>query len=157
MDPAKVTIVFEWGQPTSPIEICSFLGLAGYYRRFIRGFSKIAGSLTHLTKKGVPFVWDEHCQTVFDTLKSKLTSAPVLATPQSGIEYLVYTYASLQGLGCVLMQKERPISYASLITPAIIHKILKTQFMDQQCIDRVKELAYSDIPFYSIRADGGLR
>lgn len=92
----------EWGHPTTPMEIRSFLGLAGYYWRFIRGFSKIAGSLTHLTRKGVPFIWSDACQLTFDELKDKLTLAPVLALPRPGVEYLVYTDASLLGLGGVL-------------------------------------------------------
>ncbi|XP_059623185.1 uncharacterized mitochondrial protein AtMg00860-like [Cornus florida] len=81
VDSTKVSAVLEWGQPTSSLEIWSFLGSAGYYHRFIQGFLKIAGPLTHLTKKGVPFVWDKHYQKAFDELKNKLTSVPVLATP----------------------------------------------------------------------------
>jgi Reverse transcriptase (RNA-dependent DNA polymerase). len=95
VDPSKVSVVLNWGQPTTPTEIRSFLGLASYYRRFIQGFSKIAGPLTHLTKKGVPFVWDESYQTAFDELKKRLTSAPVLAIPLSEVEYLLYTDTSL--------------------------------------------------------------
>ena len=113
VDPGKVSAVREWGQPTTPTEIRSFLGLAGYYRRFIRGFSKIAGPLTHLTRKGVPFIWSDACQLAFDELKDKLTSAPVLALPRPGVEYLVYTDASLQGLGGVLQQESQAIAYAS--------------------------------------------
>ena len=95
VDPGKVSAVREWGQPTTPTKICSFLGLVGYYRRFIQGFSKIASPLTHLTRKGVPFIWSDACQLAFDELKDKLTSTPVLALPGSGVEYLVYTDASI--------------------------------------------------------------
>ena len=102
VDPGKVSAVREWVQPTTPTEIRSFLGLAGYYRRFIRGFSKIAGPLTHLTHKGVPFIWSDACQLAFDELSDKLTSAPVLTFPRPGMEYLVYTNVSLLGLGSVL-------------------------------------------------------
>ena len=89
VDPSKVSAVREWGQPTTPTEVRNFLGLAGYYRRFIKGFSKIAGPLTNLTRKGVPFTWSDHCQLAFDELKDKLTSAPVLALPKGGLEYRV--------------------------------------------------------------------
>ena len=91
----------------------SFLGLAGYYKRFIRGFSKIAGPLTNLTRKGVPYVWDDACQLSFDELKDKLTSAPVLALSKPGVEYMVYTGACLRGLGGVLQQEEKAIAFAS--------------------------------------------
>ena len=113
VDPSKVSAVREWGQPTTPTEVHSFLGLAGYYRRFIRGFSKIAGPLTNLTRKGVPYVWDDACQLAFDELKDKLTSAPVLALPKPGVEYLVYIDASLRGLGGVLQQEEKAIAFTS--------------------------------------------
>ena len=113
VDPGKVSAVREWGHPTTPTEIHSFLGLVGYYRRLIRGFSKIAGPLTHLTRKGVPFISSDACQLAFDELKDRLTSAHVLALPRPGVEYLVYTDASLQGLGGVLQQESQAIAYAS--------------------------------------------
>ena len=103
----------EWGQPTTPTEVRSFLGLAEYYRRFIRGFSKIAGPLTNLTRKGVPYIWDDACQLAFDELKDKLNSVPVLALPKPGIEYLVYTNASLHGVGGVHQQEEKAIAFSS--------------------------------------------
>ena len=90
------------GTATTPTEIHIFLGLAGYYKSFIRGFSKITGHLTHLTRKGVPFIWSDACQLAFNELKEKLTSALVLALPRPGVEYLVYIDASLKGLGGVL-------------------------------------------------------
>ena len=113
VDPGKVSAVREWGHPTTPTEIRSFLGLERYYRRFIRGFSKIAGPLTHLTRKGVPFIWSDACQLAFDELKEKLTSTPVLALPRPIVEYLVYTDTSLQGLGGVLQQESQAIAYDS--------------------------------------------
>lgn len=81
----------------------SFLGLAGYYKRFIAGFSKIAAPLTRLTRKNVSFTWDEKCEDSFNELKKKLTSAPVLALPEPGGRYMVYIDASQKGIGCVLM------------------------------------------------------
>jgi hypothetical protein len=111
VDPSKVEAVTDWQQPTTVSEIRSFLGLAGYYRKFIQDFSRIATPLTRLTKKGVQFVWDSRCEEAFKCLKEKLTSAPVLMIPRSDQCFVVYTDASLQGLGGVLMQ--RVIAYAS--------------------------------------------
>ena len=96
-----------------PTEIRSFLGLAGYYRRFIKDFSKLAGPLTDLTKKHGRFVWDAKCEASFRELKKKLTMAPVLALPNGVDGFTVYTDASQDGLGCVLMQNRNVISFAS--------------------------------------------
>ena len=87
--------------------------MAGYYRRFIENFSKIAVPLTNLTKKTVPFVWCSKCQEAFDVLKKKLTTAPVLIIPDLDKRFLVYTDASLLGLGGVLMQERQVVAYAS--------------------------------------------
>jgi hypothetical protein len=94
-------------------EIRSFLGLAGYYRRFIEGFSTIASPLTKLTRKKVRFVWSEECEASFRELKERLTSAPVLALPSRTEGFVVYSEASKRGLGCVLMQHGHVIAYAS--------------------------------------------
>jgi hypothetical protein len=108
--PRKVEAVLKWERPTNVIETRSFLGLAGYYRRFIEGFSTIASPLTKLTRKEVRFVWSEECEARFQELKERLTSAPVLALP-SGIEgFMVNNDASKRGLGCVLMQNGRVIA-----------------------------------------------
>ena len=79
VDPSKIQDVLNWKAPTSVPEIRSFLGLAGYYRRFVPDFSKISRSMTELLKKGVKFVWDDKCEQSFQTLRKLLTSAPVLA------------------------------------------------------------------------------
>ena len=113
VDPEKIKAVVEWPTPKSVTEIRSFLSLAGYYRRFFEGFSKIAGPLTRLTQKGVKFEWDDRCEQSFQQLKERLVTAPVLALPTSGEEYVVYSDASIQGLGCVLMQGGKVIAYAS--------------------------------------------
>ncbi|KAJ4745738.1 polyprotein [Rhynchospora pubera] len=113
VDPSKVQAVTEWSQPKSVSEIRSFLGLAGYYRRFVAGFSQIAKPLTELLHKGVKFVWEERQEKSFQELKNRLVTAPVLAMPVSGREYDVYTDASKSGLGCVLMQEKHVIAYAS--------------------------------------------
>ena len=113
VDPQKVEAVANWGQPTTVREVRSFLGLAGYYRKFIEGFSKIAGPLHCLTRKGVKFEWTDKCEGSFQTLKEKLTSAPVLTFLEGNEGFEVYSDASYQGLGCVLMQHKRVVVYAS--------------------------------------------
>ncbi|XP_020271788.1 uncharacterized protein LOC109846958 [Asparagus officinalis] len=104
VDPTKVEAVLDWEPPKIVTEIHRFLGLAGYYRKFIQDFSKIVAPLTHLMKKGVQFVWGPECQKAFNTLKIKLTTTPVLIIPSSDKTFVVYTDASLSGLGGILMQ-----------------------------------------------------
>ncbi|KAJ9545620.1 hypothetical protein OSB04_025327 [Centaurea solstitialis] len=113
VDPSKIEAVMSWEVPTTPTEIRSFLGLAGYYRRFIQDFFKIAVPLTRLTKKSEPFVWGSEQQTAFETLRRKLCEAPVLTLPEGVEDMTVYCDASHLGLGCVLMQRGRVIAYAS--------------------------------------------
>ena len=103
VDPQKVEAILNWKPPTSVTEIRSFLGLIGYYRKFVEGFSKIARPLTRLTRKEEPFLWSEACQQSFDELKRRLTSALVLTLPSGQDGFAVYCDASRQGLGCVLM------------------------------------------------------
>ena len=113
MDPATVKEIMEWRVPTTVTEIRSFLGPAGYYRRFIEGFSKIAKPMTSLLEKGKEFKWDEKCQDSFDLLKKRLMSPPVLIMPDLQKGYDIYCDACGQGLGCVLMQEGHVITYAS--------------------------------------------
>ncbi|WVZ52113.1 hypothetical protein U9M48_003203 [Paspalum notatum var. saurae] len=113
VDPSKVEDVLNWKQPQTVTEIRSFLGLAGYYRRFIKDFSKIAKPMTALTQKNAKFAWSPKCEEAFGTLKKLLTSAPVLAQPDITKPFDVYCDASGSGLGCVLMQEGRVIAYAS--------------------------------------------
>ena len=113
VDPSKVAAVMDWKQPKSVTEVRSFLGLAGYYRRFIQNFSTIAIPLTSLTKKDKKFIWDEKCEVSFQTLKNCLTTAPVLTLPQGIKGFVIYTDASNQGYGAVLMQHGKVIAYAS--------------------------------------------
>jgi hypothetical protein len=94
VDPKNVAAVVEWKRPSSVSEIRSFLGLAGYYRRFVPNFSSIAKPLTRLLEKGVLFVWSSDCEVSYQALKSKLVDAPILALPESGKRFMVYTYAS---------------------------------------------------------------
>ncbi|KAG8481082.1 hypothetical protein CXB51_025813 [Gossypium anomalum] len=102
VDPSKILAIVEWKQPKNVSEIRSFLGLAGYYRWFVKGFSMIATPMTRLLQKEVKFEWNDKCQ----QLKALLTEAPVLVQPKLGKEFVVYSDASLNGLGCVLMQEE---------------------------------------------------
>jgi hypothetical protein len=113
VDPAKVKEIMEWRVPTTVTEIRSFLGLAGYYQRFIEGFSKIAKPMTSLLEKGKEFKWDEKCQDSFDQLKKRLMSPPVLVMPDLQKGFDIYCDACGQGLGCVLMQEGHVITYAS--------------------------------------------
>ncbi|GJZ84023.1 retrotransposon protein, putative, ty3-gypsy subclass [Tanacetum coccineum] len=114
VDPAKIESIKDWASPKTPTEIRQFLGLAGYYRRFIEGFSKIALTLCRkLTQKSVKFDWGEKAEAAFQLLKQKLCSAPILALPEGSENFVVYCDASHKGLGAVLMQREKVIAYAS--------------------------------------------
>ncbi|GKA54354.1 putative reverse transcriptase domain-containing protein [Tanacetum coccineum] len=113
VDPAKIEAVKNWTSPATPTEVRQFLGLAGYYRRFIEGFSKIAKPLTKLTQKNKSYIWGEEQESAFQLLKQKLCEAPILALPEGNDNFVVYCDASLQGLGAVLMQREKVIAYAS--------------------------------------------
>ncbi|GJZ33718.1 putative reverse transcriptase domain-containing protein [Tanacetum coccineum] len=113
VDPAKIESIKDWTSPKSPTEIRQFLGLAGYYRRFIEGFSKIAKPMTKLTQKKVKFEWGDKQEAAFQLLKQKLCSAPILALPEGSEDFIAYVRATKKGLGAVLMQREKVISYAS--------------------------------------------
>ncbi|KAD4384676.1 hypothetical protein E3N88_24844 [Mikania micrantha] len=113
VDSSKIQAVTRWSPPKTPTEIKSFLGLAGYYRRFIQDFAKIASPLTKLTRKNTKFVWSEDQDKSFNELKTKLTQAPVLTLPDGSNDFVVYSDASYLGLGCVLMQRGKVIAYAS--------------------------------------------
>jgi ribonuclease HI len=111
VDPSKVQE--DWKPPTPVHQIHSFLGLAGYYHRFISDFSRIAKPMTELLKKAMKFLWDQKFEEPFHTLRDRLTTAPVLAQPDVSKPFDIYCDASGTGLGCVLMQDNRVIAYAS--------------------------------------------
>ncbi|KAL0533347.1 hypothetical protein IC582_030166 [Cucumis melo] len=113
VDPAKIEAVTGWTRPSTVSEVRSFLGLAGYYRRFVENFSRIATPLTQLTRKGAPFVWSKACEDSFQNLKQKLVTAPVLTVPDGSGSFVIYSDASKKGLGCVLMQQGKVVAYAS--------------------------------------------
>ncbi|GJV88124.1 putative reverse transcriptase domain-containing protein [Tanacetum coccineum] len=110
VDPAKVEAIRNWSAPTTPKEVRQFLGLAGYYRRFIEGFSLISKPLTKLTQKNKKYEWGTEEDEAFQTLKHKLCSAPILALPEGTENFVVYCDASLKGYGAVLMQREKVIA-----------------------------------------------
>ncbi|GJR68979.1 putative reverse transcriptase domain-containing protein [Tanacetum coccineum] len=110
VDPAKIESIKDWASPKSPTEIRQFLGLAGYYRRFIEGFSKIAKPMTKLTQKKIKFEWGDKQEAAFQLLKQKLCSAPILALPEGSEDFIAYCDASKKGLGAMLMQREKVIS-----------------------------------------------
>ncbi|GKB87697.1 putative reverse transcriptase domain-containing protein [Tanacetum coccineum] len=107
VDPAKIESIKDWVSPKTPTEIRQFLGLAGYYRRFIEGFSKISKPMTKLTQKGIKFDWGEKEENAFQLIKQKLCSASILALPEGSKGFVVYYDASHKGLGAVLMQREK--------------------------------------------------
>jgi hypothetical protein len=102
-DPDKVQEVMNWKPPVTVRQIQSFLGLAGYYRRFIPDFSRIAKPITELLKKETKIVWSQKCEDAFHALRQHLTTAPLLAQPNSSKPFDVYCDASGTGLCCVLM------------------------------------------------------
>ncbi|GKV13621.1 hypothetical protein SLEP1_g24612 [Rubroshorea leprosula] len=113
IDPQKIEVVVDWKRLNSVAEVRSFLGLAGYYHRFVGDFIRIALPMTRLVRKGTKFEWTPECEKSFLTFKEKLVIAPILALPVNGEGFIIYSDASKKGLGCVLMQKDKVIAYAS--------------------------------------------
>nr|GFC71299.1 reverse transcriptase domain-containing protein [Tanacetum cinerariifolium] len=113
VDPAKIESIKDWASPKTATEICQFLGLAGYYRRFIEGFSKITKSMTKITQKATKFDWGEKEENAFQLIKKKLCSTPILALLEGSEDFMVNYDTSHKGLGAVLMQREKVIAYAS--------------------------------------------
>jgi hypothetical protein len=113
VDPKKVAMILDWKAPKDVRGIKSSIGMVGYYRCFIEGFSKIARPMTALLAKKVEFKWTPACQESFETLKKKLTTALILILPDVQKPFSVYCDASYTGLGCVLMQEGRVVAYSS--------------------------------------------
>nr|GFC10843.1 retrotransposon protein, putative, Ty3-gypsy subclass [Tanacetum cinerariifolium] len=107
MDPSKVEAITKWPRPTTVTEVRSFLGLAGYYRHFVEGFSRLALPFTQLMRKGEKFVWTDEREQSFEELKRRLMSAPILTLPSGSGGFQIYSDASKKGLGCVLMQHRK--------------------------------------------------
>ena len=113
VDSKKIEVIIEWNPPRNITEVRSFLGLVGYCRRFVNGFSMTVGPMMRLLQKNVRFEWSEKCQASFEKLKAFLTEALVLTQPAYSKEYVIFSDASLNGLGCVLMQEGKVVAYAS--------------------------------------------
>jgi hypothetical protein len=113
MDPKKVVAILDRKAPKDVRGIKSFIGMTGYYRRHIEGFSKIARLMTALLAKKFEFKWTPECQESFETLKKKLTTTPVFIQPDVHRPFSVYCDASYTGLGCVLMKEGRVVAYSS--------------------------------------------
>nr|GEU68173.1 retrotransposon protein, putative, Ty3-gypsy subclass [Tanacetum cinerariifolium] len=132
VDPAKIEEVKYWASLTTPKKIRQLLGLTSYYRRFIKDFLKIAKSLTELTHKNKKYIWGEDQETAFQLLKQKLCEALILVLPEGNDDFIIYCDASHQGLGAVLMQKEkRHYLYGTKCTMVIDHKSLQ-HILDQK-------------------------
>jgi hypothetical protein len=113
INPCKVKDVLSWNTPQNVSDIKSFLGLVGYYRRFIEGFSKISKPMIELLAKGKTFEWTPRCEASFQELKKRLATTPVLTMPDMEKPFSIYCDASGQALGCVLMQDGHVVAYAS--------------------------------------------
>ena len=113
MDPRKIEVILEWKPSRSVMEVRSFPGLADYYRRLVKGFSMTTAPMKRLLQKNARFEWSEKCQANFEKLKAFLTEAPVLTQPTFDKEHVIFSDASLNGLGCVLMQEDKLVAYAS--------------------------------------------
>jgi hypothetical protein len=113
VDPQKIEAIREWSAPKNVTEVRSFMGFVGYYRRFIKGFSKISHPITSLQRKGVKFQWTLDCEKNFQHLKQLLTSAPILRITDLDEDFIVCTDACNEGLGGVLSQIGFVICYES--------------------------------------------
>nr|KYP60141.1 Transposon Ty3-G Gag-Pol polyprotein [Cajanus cajan] len=155
----------------------SFMGLAGYYRQFIEGFSKIVAPLTQLTRTEQPFIWTDACEWSFEELKRRLSTSPVLVLPDSGESFDVYCDASHQGLGCVLMQHRKVVAYASrqlknhernypthdldcgaiTITNEFLRQVGLKQLQDVELVKLLGLLGTEKAVGFELRGDGILR
>ncbi|GJY22283.1 putative reverse transcriptase domain-containing protein [Tanacetum coccineum] len=125
VDPTKIEAVKNWASPTTPTEVRQFLGLAGYYRRFIKDFSKITKSLTELTQKNKKYSWGEKQESAFQLLKQKLCEAPILALPEGNDDFVVYCDASHQGAVVFALKIWRHYLYGTKYTVFTDHKSLQ--------------------------------
>ncbi|GKD68100.1 putative reverse transcriptase domain-containing protein, partial [Tanacetum coccineum] len=135
VDSAKIESIKDWASPKTPMKIHQFLGLAGYYRRFIEEFSKIAKLMTKLTQKKFKFVWGDKQEAAFQLLKQKLCSAPILALPEGSEDFIAYCDASIKGLGAVLMQREKRSSVRSQDFEVIRTKKLEPRADGTLCLN----------------------
>jgi len=113
VDQVKIKAMLKWERPQIVTKVRSFLGLAGYYRRFVDGFSKMVSPLTQITERINLSLGQKNVKYVFEEMKKMLVTTPVLAIPDTTKVFEVYYDASYQGLGCVLMQEKRPVMFVS--------------------------------------------
>jgi hypothetical protein len=113
IDPEKIKAIMEWLVSKDVADVQSFMGIIGYYYRFIKGFSKIAYPITSLQKKGTKFNWSQKCQDSFNRLKELLTSTPILKVADPDKDFTVCVDASKEGIGGVLTQEGHMICYES--------------------------------------------
>ncbi|KAL8114594.1 hypothetical protein AgCh_021455 [Apium graveolens] len=134
VDPAKIEAVLNWERPKTPTEVRSFLGLAGYYRRFVKDFAKIATPLTKLTRKSEKFVWNDKCEECFQELKNRLVTAPVLVLPDEQGNFVIYNDASYRGLGSIVfvLKLWRHYLYGEKYEIYTDHKSLKYIFTQKE-------------------------
>nr|GFB02847.1 putative reverse transcriptase domain-containing protein [Tanacetum cinerariifolium] len=146
MDPAKVEAITKWLRSTTVTEVRSFLGLAGYYRRFVEGFSLLALPLTKLMWKGEKFIWNEEREKSFEELKRRLVSSLVLTLPSGTGGYQIYSDASKKGLGCVLMQhgKYHP-GKANVVADALSRKNSGTMACLKIQLEIIKDLELMEV------------
>lgn len=111
-DPHKINAIQSWPIPVTVKELKGFLGLAGYYRKFVKGYAMVSKPLTYLLKKG-NFVWSDQAKLAFETLKSALVTAHVLVVPNFDKQFIVETDASQKGIGAVIMQEGHPLAFIS--------------------------------------------
>ena len=112
VDPQKIEVRTKWPRPKNATKVRSISGLARYYRRFVQNFSRIVTPLTNLIRKVTKYEWTDRCEEAFQELKKRQTSAPILALPTSDKDFVMYSDAAKNGLGCVLIQEDCVIAYA---------------------------------------------
>ncbi|GKB07687.1 putative reverse transcriptase domain-containing protein [Tanacetum coccineum] len=131
VDPAKIEAVKNWASPSTPTKVCQFLGLAGYYRRFIKYFSKITKSLTELTQKNKKYIWGEDQESAFQLLKQKLCETPILALPEGNDDFFIYCDKSHQGAVVLALKIWRHYMYGTKCIVFTDHKSLQ-HILDQK-------------------------
>lgn len=112
VEPAKIKVVMDWPIPSSSRGVRGFLGLAGYYRKFIRGFGELAAPLTRLLTKEI-FLWTQEASAAFVQLKHALTSPPVLRLPDFTQPFVIESDANNKGIGAILTQQNQPVVFFS--------------------------------------------
>ncbi|GKB58512.1 putative reverse transcriptase domain-containing protein [Tanacetum coccineum] len=147
---SKIEAIKNWKPPKTPTEICSFLGLTLYYRRFIANFPKISNPLTLLTKKVKKFEWGVKQENAFQTLKDMLCDALILALPEGAYDFVVYCDALNQGFGCVLMQRHKSEAFKDVNTPAEMLQGLDKEFERKEdgrlyFVERIRVPAYGNL------------